>query len=148
MLDGRRDGLLGYHTVNRSLNLGDGEHMKKEDLSKELWSLSNIITGFAVVQAIGFCYACLKSEFGDPKITIEVKMTITAFLILVTLAQCYAIYWCAGKCIAITETDAETDKKQLTQILCQAAWGRIIAVGSLLIPCLLCLFAPALKTIF
>jgi len=120
--------------------------LKKEDLAKELWSLSNIITGFAVVQTIGFCYACLKPEFSDPKITTGVKITITVFLILVTLAECYAIYWCTGKCISIIETDAETDKKQLTQILRQAAWGRIIAVGALLLPCLLCLFAAALKT--
>jgi len=122
--------------------------MTRDVLLKELWSVANVITGFAVLQTITFTYACLKPEFSGPEITTGVKTIITLFLVLATLAECYAISWCTKKCIALIDADNETDKLLMMQTFKQAAWGRIIVVSVLILPSLLSLFAEEMRVMF
>jgi hypothetical protein len=124
--------------------------MEQNSFTKDLWQMSNIITGFAVVQTIAFTYACAEPAFGDMINTFYTKITILAHLVLISLAESYAIWWCADRTAHIVESQPlkgnmpDTNSDFIVKILRQAAWGRIIVVLILLIPSIVSLYARQL----
>jgi len=124
--------------------------MTDKDLSKDLWQVANILTGFAVVQAIAFIYACAKQDFAMLINTFPVKMTIAIHIIIVTVAECYAVWWCADKAVALlangrqTEDTEDINRNMINSITKRVAWGRIVIILSLLLPALLSLYARQL----
>ena len=124
--------------------------MIDKNLSNELWRISNIITGFAVVQSIALIYACAKPDFAALINTLLVKISIAFFIIIYAGAQCYAIRWCADKMVALLTNGRQTggtedvNHNMIVSITKKAARARIILILSLLAPVLLSLFARQL----
>jgi hypothetical protein len=68
--------------------------MDKMDLSKELWFLANIITGFSVAQSIGVSIGFAK-DLADLQLqTLKVKAAITGVAILFCAGYCCAVWRC------------------------------------------------------
>ena len=123
--------------------------MDEDTISKNLWSTSNLITGFAVVQCIAFTYACAKPDFVDMINTFWVKIIIATVLVFVTLAETFAIWWCAKKIVILLESNKksnETTKNhaKIISIIFQEAKGKIILIVMLLVPIMLSLYAHQL----
>jgi hypothetical protein len=123
--------------------------MDENTISKDLWSAANLITGFAIAQTITFSYACAKPEFGDSINTFWVKVIISMIMILITLLQSFAVWWCAKKQITLIginskENNSTSNNLEIQRIIRHAAYGRIFVISLLLIPTLLALYARQL----
>lgn len=123
--------------------------MDVNTISKDLWSAANLITGFAIAQAITFAYACAKPDFSIIINTFWVKITISISMILITLIQSYAVWWCSKKQIVLIginsqENNSTNNNMELQRIIRQSAYGRIFVISLLLIPTLLSLYAKQL----
>jgi hypothetical protein len=68
--------------------------MKSEDMSKELWSLANLITGFSVAQSVAVAVALGKDLFDLQHQHIPVKTTVSAIAFFVAAGYCAAVYRC------------------------------------------------------
>jgi hypothetical protein len=121
--------------------------MNSDTLSKELWQAANLITGFAVVQAIAFTYACAKPDFSALINTFWIKIVILVHLALIAIGECYAVWWCADKIVTLLGSQRPNENNHLVieKILRHAAWGRIIIILVLLIPMILALYSEQLS---
>jgi hypothetical protein len=63
-------------------------------MSKELWSLANLITGFSVAQSVAVTVALSKDLTDFQHQTIAVKITVAVIAILVATGYCAAVYRC------------------------------------------------------
>lgn len=68
--------------------------MKSEDLSKELWSLANLITGFSVAQSLAASIAFGKDLSQLELKTFTFKMTVSVIVIIIAALYCGAIHSC------------------------------------------------------
>jgi hypothetical protein len=120
--------------------------MEDNNLTKDLWQMSNIITGFAVIQAIAFTYACAKPNFSILINTFNTKLVILIHLFIVALGQSYALWWCADRSVRFYDIQENPNPNTvfIVKILWQAAWGRIFVVLILLIPEIISLYARQL----
>jgi hypothetical protein len=118
--------------------------MDKNTLSKYLWDLTNIITGFAIVQTISLTYACGTPEFSVLINRCSIKATISFHLFFVSLGECYAIWWCSKKIITLLNKKEIDEISEITKIINHAAWGRIIVIIILFIPNMLAVWARQL----
>lgn len=124
--------------------------MEHNGIKKDLWQMSNIITGFAVVQSISFIYACAKPDFSNMINTIHVKSFIFVYLVIISGAEIIALWWCAKKAVHLIKSQRiegnipNTNNDFIVKILWQAAWGRTIVVLILLIPVIASLYAKQL----
>ncbi len=118
--------------------------MDEDILSKHLWDLANIITGFAVVQTVAFTYACARPEFSELINTLFIKIILSIHVFIVTLAEAYAIWWCSKKTITLYKTKIEKVNLEITRIIYQAAYGRIIVITFLIIPAMIALWSEQL----
>ena len=121
--------------------------MTDKDLSRELWQITNLLTGFAIIQTIAFTYACARLDFAEMINTPMVKMTIAIHIIIVTLVECYAVWWCVEQTVSLLKEDRQTAKAERTQrIIKKLGWGRIVVIVTLLVPTFLSLYAPQLTS--
>jgi hypothetical protein len=69
--------------------------MNPEDLSKELWSIANIITGFSVAQvlAVTFALSGNLAVLQSPNRR-AVKIAVSIIALLMGLAYCFAVHRC------------------------------------------------------
>ncbi len=71
--------------------------MDNKDISKELWSLANIITGFSVVQSLGFAIAMgkdlavLQGKPADVKIVLSICCVVYSVMYSVGVFRCYRL---------------------------------------------------------
>jgi len=123
--------------------------MDDSALSKELWQISNVLTGFSVVQTLAFSFACTKPEFRYIVHTFWCKFSIAIAIIVGTMLEAYLIWWCASKYILLYKNSESYNKgiddylDHHIQIIRQSARGSII-ICLLVIPVFLCLYAPQL----
>jgi hypothetical protein len=68
--------------------------MEKMDLSKELWFLANIITGFSVAQSIGVSIGFAKDLADFQLQALPVKVAVTGIAILFCAGYCCAVWRC------------------------------------------------------
>jgi hypothetical protein len=80
--------------------------MKSEDMSKELWSIANIITGFSVAQALAVTFALSKDLAGLQSQNPALKITISIIALMVGAAYCFAVHQCRLLALSL---DAEHD---------------------------------------
>lgn len=66
--------------------------MSDDDWAKNLWSIANAITTFAVVQGLAFGYVLGKSEIKDRIKTTASRVVIVTIAILALAFYCVAIY--------------------------------------------------------
>ncbi len=123
--------------------------MDADTISKDLWSAANLITGLAIAQTIAFTYACAKPDFSIMTNTLGIKLTIAIFIILITLVQSYAVWWCSKKQITLIGINSQENKSsnnnlEIQRIIRQSAYGRIFVISFLLIPNLLALYTRQL----
>jgi hypothetical protein len=75
--------------------LGGTAHIvKSEDISKELWSLANIITGFSVVQSVAIAIAFGKDLAGLQKEEEVVKVALAVIAVVFAGVYCFAVRRC------------------------------------------------------
>ena len=124
--------------------------MKDSDFTEKLWNIANLLTGFAVVQTMSFVYACSKPEFADLINRPLVKITIAVHLVVVTLFECYGVWWCGRKVIELfmdNQPPGDGDNTKVCvrkKILRHVTLGRILVIVALLVPALLSLYARQL----
>jgi hypothetical protein len=113
---------------------------------KDLWQNTNLVTGFSVVQAVGFIYACTREEFINLINTFWVKLFIAIHLILVSSVLSYAVWWCAKRCTLLVENriSNENDRSNIISMINKSTYGRILFILWLIIPMLLSLYSRQL----
>jgi len=80
-------------------------------------------------------------------------MTIAVHLIIITLTECYGVWWCGDKTIDLLidgrQTGGAEDARHLKilGIIKHITWGRIAVILFLLVPAILSLYARQLKGI-
>jgi hypothetical protein len=121
--------------------------MNKDALSKELWSITNLITGFVVLQTISFTYACTKSDFTDLINTYWTKLAIALILIIVTAVECAVVWWCSKKNTLLIVAGSSADREIMKKVFFQAGVGRMFIIILLLVPALMSLYARQLAGI-
>lgn len=125
--------------------------MTNEDLSKELWNITNIVTGFAVFQTIAFTYACAKPDFSDMINTPVAKITITIMISFATVLECFAVWWCTRQQMSLLadvnhqQENENIEQNRVMKIIDRIGWGRMICIIFLMIPFIISLYAPQLR---
>jgi len=119
--------------------------MNQDTLQKNLWDLSNIITGFAVVQTVAFRYACAKPAFANFINTLGAMIIMSILFFIVTIAEVCAVWWCSQKAILLSNTKEEKVPLEVTKIISQAAGGRLITIIAFMIPTMLALWSEQLR---
>lgn len=115
--------------------------MDTADLARELWSIANIITGFAVMQGLGFCLA-LGGNLGRLQSqSFCVKSGLGFVCLIFSALYAYAVWQCANlaldSCLA-----GKVGGQDLASVWQSVTYGRISAIGlfSAVLP-ILALFA-------
>lgn len=110
------------------------------DLQKQLWEISNVITGFSILKALAFGYFTLKDEWrnkvkegGD---AVCGAVSIIGFAILA--GEIAAVLYCGYAMARMGKTD---DYHLLTNI----AWGRAGAILAFGIAFFLAVWGPRLE---
>ena len=127
--------------------------MDNNSLSKDLWQTSNILTGFSVVQALAFVYACTKPEFNFIINTFWCKFIIVIAVFIGACIQCYSVWWCTNKIIILIKYDNNSIDANGTfrvtdeaiKIIKQTSVWRMCIIIVLIIPIILCLYAHQLR---
>jgi hypothetical protein len=96
--------------------------MKSEDMSKELWKLANLMTGFSVAQSIAVAIALGKDLTDLQHQSGAFKLTITIIAIIVASGYCAAVYHC--------KTLATSIEKVHENIWRHTTWWRIACIYS------------------
>ena len=68
--------------------------MKSDDISKELWSLANIITGFSVAQSIAVTIALGKDLAGFQHQPVVVRLAVSGMAVVFAGVYCFAVRRC------------------------------------------------------
>jgi hypothetical protein len=92
------------------------------DMEQNLWTLANIITGFAVAQGLAFLYALGQSEFAKAVDNPTANWIILIATIVASILYCGAVYliWARGSSL--------TDSQYL-EIWKSVTLGRIAAIS-------------------
>jgi hypothetical protein len=121
-----------------------------DDLSKELWKIANIVTGFAVFQTVAFTYACAKTEFSEMINMRTIKIAITIIILFASTLECLFVWWCTRQQVSLlTEVNHSKETENINnnitrKIIQRLGWGRMICIIFLLVPFLVSLYAPQL----
>ena len=108
--------------------------MKSEDISKELWSLANIITGFSVAQSVAVTIAFGKDLAGLQHQPPVVKLAVTFIAVVSAGAYCFAVRRCWGLARSV-DSEHEAIWRQVTR-------GRELCIWFFTAVLVLGLFAP------
>ncbi len=108
--------------------------MKAEEISKELWSLANIVTGFSVAQYIAATLALGKDLTDIQHLAPFLKLIIVVAAAIFSLSYCFAVQRCGALALSVDATHSI--------IWRNVTRGRILCI--LLFTCLFVfgLFAP------
>jgi hypothetical protein len=88
--------------------------VKSEDISKELWSLANIITGFSVVQSVGIAIAFGKDLAGLQGGKLVVKFAVALVAVVFAGVYCFAVRKCWVLSRSV-DSEHETIWRQVTR---------------------------------
>jgi hypothetical protein len=99
-----------------------GELGTMSDMEKELWSLANIITGFAVAQSLAFLYALGQKEFANAVDNPAASWIILLATLGASLIYCGSVYFIGGKGASLTDP-------QNRGVWTWVTWGRILAIS-------------------
>jgi hypothetical protein len=109
--------------------------MKSEDLSKELWSIANIITGFSVAQVLAVTFALRGNlavlQCPDHR---ALKIAVSIIAVLMGGAYCFAVHRCRMLALSL---DADHD-----EIWRQINYGRMACILLFTAILIFGLFAP------
>src|SRR5262245_21054931 len=94
--------------------------MKPEDMSKELWSLANLITGFSVAQSIAVAVALGKDLMDLQQQHIPVRVTISVIAMIVATGYSAAVYHCR-----ILAGSFDTQHEEIWR---QVTWWRVACI--------------------
>jgi hypothetical protein len=110
--------------------------MKPDDISTELWSLANIITGFSIAQSIAVAIALGKDLAGLQRQTSVVKWAVALVTVCFAGLYCFAVHKC-WTLARLSDSGVEAVWKQVT-------YGREIAICVFTLVFIFGLFAPEL----
>lgn len=98
--------------------------MTSVDLSKALWDLANSITAFAALQGLVFVYACAKREIGDLLNKKRLKAAIAIAIVLVSIAQSFAVAWCrSAQCELAVDYCEIYSEANIIRVVCLVGVG-------------------------
>jgi hypothetical protein len=95
--------------------------MEHAEMVKSIWSLANIITGFAVAQGLAFAFALGKDLAHLQRESLRVKFSITALSVFFALAYSLAVHRCQDLAVPFDESH-EAIWKQVTNGRIACIW--------------------------
>jgi len=110
--------------------------MKSEDMSKEMWSLANIITGFSVAQPLAVAIAMGNELKKFQHMPTDKKTIIVVIAVVFAAIYCFAVHRC--------RVLAKTVEKERDPVWREVNIGRMICIGLFTGVFIFALYAPEL----
>lgn len=108
--------------------------MSSEDISKEMWSLANIITGFSVAQCVGVSIAMGKDLADFQNKPWPAKLIVAVISVIVAWVYVFAV----GRCWRLARTANPQHETIWREVTC----GRQVCIWMFTGIFLIALFAP------
>ncbi len=110
---------------------------KMPELVSMLWTLSNLIAGFAAAQSIAFGYVTLQEPWQKKVDVPEFLIIISILIIAGVVLQGLAVWWCHKKSF-VNWTPPPSQKDVFESV----AYGRIVCIILFGLACLLAAWGP------
>jgi len=113
---------------------------KIPDLVSLFWTLGNVVTGFAVLQSLAFCYMTLQAHWLEKVRVPYVLAIVTAMKLLAIALEGVAVWWCHFTSLRFWSAPPAG----VETVFKQAVWGRSVCVILFGLACLLAAWGPVI----